>query len=87
MNKQEFLRTVYENEAIKKAMSQLKKDSERQATEAAINEMLGIFYDRVTSVATFAQNNLNDIKNAVSEIDTDVITDRVEINTKTTQNG
>lgn len=75
INKQDFLKTIYDNDAMKAAMSQLKTKSELESTKAIVEEVLGEFYDHVFSIASYAQINAEDIKKAVIEKDKNVIMD------------
>lgn len=76
MNKQEFLKLVYENAITKNAFEQLKSQSEAVATRAAIDDVIGNFYDRVSSIMVYAQNNMEEINKIENEKGSDLINNK-----------
>lgn len=76
MNKQEFLKLVYENSITKTAFEQLKSQAEGDATRAAIDDVIGNFYDRVSSVMVYAQNNMEEINKIENEKGSDLINNK-----------
>jgi len=75
VNKQEFLKVIYENPAVKSAMSQIKTKSEFDLTTKAIEEVIGSFYEQFVSVLTHVQNNSEELNKLVIEKDSNLIID------------
>lgn len=73
VNKQEFFKLLYENEALKEAMKQIKSEKEMRTSKAAIEEIIGQFYDSIVSTVTTVQKDPEAFKKAVTEHESDLI--------------
>lgn len=60
---------------MKQAMRQFKTKKELEDTKAVIDEVIGVFFDRFTSVASTIQNNSDQIKKLVTEEGDELITE------------
>lgn len=86
VNKQEFFKLLYENEALKSAMKQVKTEKEMRTTKAAIEEIVGQFYDSIMSTVTAVQKDPASFKKAVTEHETGLINEEDSVK-KTEDNG
>jgi len=86
INKQEFFKLLYENEALKSAMKQIKNDKELRTTKAAIEEIVGQFYDGIMSTVSTIQKDPEAFKKAVTEHESSLINEEGSVK-KTESNG
>lgn len=86
VNKQEFFKLLYENEALKSAMKQIKTEKEMRTTKAAIEEIVGQFYDGIMGAVTTVQKDPEAFKKAVIEHESGLINEEDSAK-KTEDNG
>ena len=72
-NKQEFLKMVYEQAAVKDLFSQIKSSKEERTNKAAVDELVGNFYESVLSIVSEVQKDPEGFKKSVSEFEDDLI--------------
>jgi len=67
MNKREFLQKIYEDKAMKLVLSKAGSEKEELAARAAVDELIGNFYDSFTRVFAEVQKDPDAFKKAVME--------------------
>jgi len=73
INKQDFLKTLYSNEAIKIAFEQVKTDKEVRQIKACVDEIIGKFYDSVVEAYAPIQKNPEIFKNMATNEESSLI--------------
>ena len=86
VNKQEFFKLLYENDALKVAIGQVKSEKELRTTKAAIEEIIGQFYDGIMNTAATIQKDPEAFKKAVTEHESGLINED-DVIVKTENNG
>jgi len=73
INKEDFLKMVHGNDAVKTAVLQLKTQKEQNQIRACIDEVIGKLYDGIVSVYVPVQNNTDVIKKMAEEESSELI--------------
>jgi len=73
IKKEEFLKMVQQNTAVKTALLQLKTQKEQNQMSACIDEVVGYLYDGIIGVYVPVQNNANTIKKMAEEESSELI--------------
>lgn len=77
--KEEFLKMVYENETLKMTLKKSKDDKDERRYKAAVDEIVGGFYENFVQAFTSLQKNPEEVKKLVSEQESKLINDSGDV--------
>ena len=85
LTKEQFLKAILENDSMRTALSKVKDKKEERTARAAVNELVGQFYDSLTGVVSQVQKDPEKFKKAVTEWDSGLINNEGDSNVTVTK--
>jgi len=73
ISKKQFLEKIYEDLAVQQVLKQSKSDKEIRAARAAVDELLGNFFDNIVNASASVQKDAEVIKKTLLENDDQII--------------